>query len=136
MDDRFRLAESVRRYRAAFVDWLGNRNAFSSRRWFTDDPLEQQPMVPHPEALDAGRLAPDSQYMRERMEWARQQNALAADDPARRLDLTGMPEFSGTGRRDLSESLLSMTPGLTALLVVLVVAVTVTAYRFAGYDPT
>ncbi|MEW6749763.1 MAG: ABC transporter permease subunit [Candidatus Latescibacterota bacterium] len=135
LDDMFALATYGRRYRETFLSYLRDRDAFTSRRWFTDDPEDQEPLIPDPEAVTDDRLAPDAPYMKSRMAWAADQQQRAAQDPRRRLDLADLPRFGGPWRRSLSESLGLMLPGLLSLALVTALAVFVAVWRFQRYDP-
>lgn len=115
MADKFRLTELARQYRQTVLDYLQGRQAFSSWRWFTDDPRGQESMVPEPEALDAASRQTDSPYMASRRAWALQQQRLVAGDPGRRLDLSDLPKFAWRSERSLPESLSAMAPGLAAM---------------------
>ena len=46
LDDKFYLTKAGRRYRETYIQYLRGKNAFGSRRWFTDDPEDQEPMIP------------------------------------------------------------------------------------------
>jgi len=123
LDDSFYMARAGRQYRQTFLDFLRGRNAFGDRRWFTDDPPDQEPLLPDPEALAPAERAGGSPYMQRRLEWAAEQERLAASDPQRRLDLSDLPPFGGRWRRDLGASLVEMAPGLLVLVLVLAAAV-------------
>ena len=135
LSDRMRFGRLGREYRQTFIDYLRGKNAFRSRRWFSDDPPDQVPMIPDPEAVTEAMLAPDSPYMQARMAWTEEQERLAVDDDRRQLDLTDMPKFGGRWQRDLGESLDIMTPGLLVLLLTFGASVMVTHFRFLTYDP-
>ena len=135
LSDRMRFGRLGRDYRETYISYLRSKSAFSSRRWFSDDPPDQEPMVPHPETVTEDMLAPDSPYMQARMAWAEEQERLADKDDRRQLDLTDMPKFGGRWRRSLSESLDIMTPGLVVLVLTFGLSVMVTLFRFLTYDP-
>jgi hypothetical protein len=124
-----------RRYRETFLQYLRGRNAFGDRRWFTDDPPDQEPMLTDPAQVTEAQLAPDSPFMKERMAWVQQQQAAAARDANRRLDLSGMPRYAGSPRRGVGELLPALAPGLAVLVLTLGLSVLVTVRRFATYDP-
>ena len=133
--DKFRLLSAGHRYRETYIQYLRGKEAFASRRWFTDDPVDQEPMIPNPEEVTPEMLAPDSPFMKARMEWARQQEEEAATDANRRLDLTDLPRFGGDWQRSLAESLAVMMPGLVVLLLIFGGSLLVTMMRFLRYDP-
>jgi len=97
LKDRLELARAAREYRQTWLGWLRGRGAFASRRWFTDDPADQQPMLPDPTAVTPEMLSPDSPFLQARLAWAEEQEKAAASDPRRRLDLTDMPKFGARG---------------------------------------
>ena len=132
---KFRLREAAYRYRATFIDFLRGREAFSSRRWFTDDPPGQEPLLPDPEALTPEDLAADSPFMKERMAWVRQQEAIAARQ-GRGLDLSDLPAFDPGWREPLSATLRHMTPGLLVMVLTTAAAVMLAVFRFLRYDPS
>lgn len=135
IDDMLGLAEPGRRYRESYLAYLRDRGAFTSRRWFTDDPPDQEPLIPNPESLDAATLAPDSPFLKARMDWAAQQQQRAAHDARRRLDARDLPKFGGRWRRSLSQSLLPMVPGVLTLVLLTAGSVLLTVRRFQRYDP-
>ena len=132
---KFQLREAGYRYRTTFIDFLRGREAFSSRRWFTDDPPEQEPLLPDPEALTPEDLAADSPFMKERMAWVKQQEAIAARQ-GRRLDLSDLPAFDPGWREPISATLRHMTPGLLVMVLVTAAAVMLAVLRFLRYDPS
>jgi hypothetical protein len=133
--DKFRLLSAGHQYRETFIQYLRGKEAFASRRWFTDDPEHQELMIPHPEEVTPEMLAPVSPFMKERLAWAQQQEEKAATDASRRLDLSDLPRFSGDWQRSLSESLAVMMPGLAVLLLTFGASLLVTMVRFLRYDP-
>jgi len=136
MDDKFYLVKAGHRYRDTFIDYLRARRAFSSRRWFSDDPEDQDSMIPDPEAVTPQMLAPDSPFMKERLAWVQEQEKRAANDARRKLDLSALPKFGKAGSRTLAQSLGVMTPGLAVLLLSLGLSAVATINRFNHYDPT
>jgi len=135
LSDMMRFGRLGREHRQTYISWLRGRKAFSSRRWFSDDPPDQEPMIPNPEQITDEMLSPDSPYMQERMAWAEEQERLTRDDDRRQLDLRDMPKFGGRWKRTLSESLDIMTPGLLVMILTSGLSVMVTLFRFATYDP-
>ena len=135
LSDRMHFGRVGRDYRQTFISYLRGKNAFSSRRWFSDDPPDQELMIVDPEQVTEAMLAPDSPFMLARLAWAEEQERLAADDNGRRLDLTDMPKLGGQWKRSLSESFDIMVPGLVVLLLTFGVSVMVTLFRFYTYDP-
>lgn len=135
IDDMFVLARYGRRHRDAYISYLREKGAFSSRRWFTDDPVDREPLIPNPEEVTEEMLAPDSPLMVSRLAWADDQQKKALNDPARRLDLSDMPKFGGPWRRSLAESLAVMGPGLLLLALLTTGSVLITIRRLVRYDP-
>ena len=135
LDDRFYLGDAARHYRETFISFLRGKGAFASQRWFTDDPLDQEPMIPNPEDVTPEMMAADSPFMQDRLAWAREQEKRALTDDRRQLDLTDLPKFGGAWKRSLSESLEAMTPGLVVLVLTLGASVLATFVRFWRYDP-
>jgi len=134
--DKFVQFEACHRYRETFFQYLRGKNAFASRRWFTDDPEDQEPMIPHPETVSEEMLEPNSSFMQARMAWAEEQEKEAWADPGRRLNLSDLPPFGGAGYRSLGESLGAMAPGLAVMLLISGLSVLSTLVRFWHYDPS
>lgn len=124
---KFRLRQAGYDYRDTFVDYLRGRGAFASRRWFTDDPESQEPMLPDPEAVTAELQA--------RMAWVQDQEARAEGDSRRALDLSGLPRFGADWSEPFPETLRHMTPGLTVMALILGVSVLLAVLGFLRYDP-
>ena len=136
LSDLFHLSEAGRDYRQTLIDYLRGKRAFASRRWFTDDPEDQEPMFPEGMELPAGVAIQASPLWRERMQWVEEQDRMAADDPKRRLDLGDLPKFGGDWKRSISDSFELMTPGAAVLLLSMGASVMATIARFSKYDPT
>ena len=134
LDDMFFFASSVKDYRETLISYLRGKQAFSSRRWFSDDPEDQEPLIHEPEEATDAMLAADSKFMRARMAWAQEQEKLV-DGDQRRLDLTDMPKFGGQWKRSLAGTIEVMTQGLAALILSFGASVLVTFLRFLRYDP-
>jgi ABC-type transport system involved in multi-copper enzyme maturation permease subunit len=135
LDDLFHAGRFGRDYRATIIEYMRSKNAFASRRWFTDDPPDQEPMVPDPAAVTPEMLEPASPFMQERTAWAEDLMQRAADDDRRKLDLSDMPRYGGQWQRTLGASFAAMTPGLALLLLSLGAAILITVMRFLRYDP-
>ncbi len=135
LSDRLRFGRLGREYRQTFISYLRGKGAFSSRRWFSDDPDDQEPMIPNPDEVSDEMLAADSPFMQARMAWAEAQEKLAVNDDRRQLDLTDMPKFGGRWKRSLGESIDVRTPGLAVLILTFAASVMVTLMRFLTYDP-
>ena len=135
LDDFFYIGQVGRRYRETYIEYLRSKNAFASRRWFSDDPPDQEPMIVEPQTTTDEMLSPDSPFMQERMAWAEEQERRAADDDRRKLDLTDMPKFGSQWQQSLGASLAVMTPGLVVVLLSFAAAVLITIVRFLRYDP-
>ena len=134
LDDRFHLVEEGRDYRRTWIEYLRGKGAFASRRWFSDDPEGQEPMIADPASVTEAMLAADAPFMRQRMAWAeaREQGRSAA---AVGLDLTDMPRFGGPWQRSLAASFGVMMPGLAVLVLSFALGVLLTISRFQRYDP-
>ncbi|MBT7862269.1 MAG: ABC transporter permease subunit, partial [Gemmatimonadetes bacterium] len=118
-EDAFELAAATRDHRLTWIQYLRSRGAFTSRRWFTDDPIGQEPMIVDPNAVSVDMLDADSPFMRERTAWA-EELMKRVDAQNRSLDVVGMPQFHVSGaQRDMGESLTAMLPGLLVLLLTL-----------------
>ena len=135
LDDLLFMGRAGMRYRETIISYLRSKNAFASRRWFSDDPPGQEPMIAAPEEVTAEMLAADSPFMRERMAWAEEQEKKAAEDDSRKLGLTDVPKFGGDWNRSLAASLGVMMPGLVVLLLSFGGAVMIAVMRFLRYDP-
>jgi len=79
--------DEARQYHSTFISYMHDKRAFSSRRWFTDDPLDQRPAIPDPEHFDFSSVGPsfwsDIQLRGEEL----------GRDPRRKLDLSDLPSF-------------------------------------------
>lgn len=134
-EDAFGIAAATRDFRLTWLEYMRSRGAFTSRRWFTDDPLGQEPLIPDPASMTAEMLDADSHVMRTRNAWAEEQMQ-RIDVNNRGLDLTGMPSFDvKEAQRTLGESLNAMLPGLLVLVLSFGVAVLVTFSRFNRDEP-
>lgn len=136
-----RFLEACRIYRLAWLRDLEARGAFTSWRWFTDDSPER--LHPWPRFLG---LAPEQVPPGEvRQLFARFSDPAVADrvrreqaaferDPARRLNLAGMPRFAApdTG---LLDSLRRAAPEACGLLVLNLLAWVAVAARFRRWLP-
>lgn len=135
IDDKLYLGQASHRYREALIQYLRGTDAFG-RRWVTDDPPHQEPMIADPAAVTPQMLQPGSDFMRERLAWARAQSQRIEATGGRALDLVDMPRFDpGGGYRRLGASLLPMLPGLTVAVASLALAVLLTVVRFLRYEP-
>jgi len=136
LSDLFHLSQAGRDYRETLISYLRGKKAFASRRWFTDDPVDQEPMFAATRELPPGVALQETELWQERMAWVEEQDRRALDDARRRLDLSDLPEFGGHWQRSLAESLALMTPFLLVLVLSFGVSVTATVLRFLRYDPT
>ena len=135
LDDRMRMGRLGMRFRENLYRHMQEKNLYGSRRWFTDDPEDQEPMIPHPEEVAPEMLLPDSPFMKGRMAWAEEQWEKANQDPGRRLDLRALPQFEFNWKRTLPQSLAVMTPGLVVLVLTFGLSLLVAMLRFLRYDP-
>lgn len=134
LDDLFYVQDAGQRYRETYIQFLRGRGAFASRRWFTDDPVDSELLIPHPDRVSPEMLVPDAPFMQKRLAWARDRQAEAERDPGRRLDLSDMPVFREPWQRSLTESLILMTPGLAVLLLIFGATVLFTVVWFSRCD--
>lgn len=133
-EDGFQAAAHVRDYRRTWIEYMRSIGAFTDRRWFTDDPLGTEPLIPDPASVTEQMLDPDSPFMRTRHQWADEQ-LRSLDLTNRSLDLTNLPPFRVSDvQRDLGETLAAMLPGLIVLLLSLGLAVLATLNRFNRDD--
>ncbi len=135
LDDLFQIGRVGRDYRQTYIEYLRSKNAFASRRWFTDDPPDQQPMVADPDHMTAAALAQDSPFMLRRLAWAEEEQKKAVVDDRRSLDLSDLPKFGGRWQRPLGETFAAMIPGLVVLLLSLGASILAAVMRFQRYDP-
>lgn len=137
LDDLFFFSEFGFRYRLTYVDYLRTKmNSTSWRRWFTDDPHDQEPLVPHPDQMTADMVKDGSDFMRSRSTWLQAQQEKASDDAGRRLDVTDLPKYGDEWKRTLGQSLGQMAPGLVVLVLSFALCVVITVFRFVRYRIT
>ncbi|MBT4504113.1 MAG: ABC transporter permease [Gemmatimonadetes bacterium] len=136
IDDLFHLSKVGRDYRETLISYLRGKKAFASRRWFTDDPLDQEPLIPNSLALPEGVAIQETELWRERMAWVEEQDRRIAEGAGRHLDLSDLPRPGGEWQRSLGSSFELMTPGLVILLLGFGASVMATIARFLKYDPT
>lgn len=133
LDDRFLVARYGIQYRRTLMQWMRARlQATDWRRWYTDDPPDQESLV---DALGLqGRPEGENSAQAEQIRaWVVAQNERAQTDPRRHLDLTGMPMPGEGSRRSLSASLREMMPGLSVMLLSLALAMAIAVRRFSRY---
>lgn len=134
-EDAFETGAATRDYRLTWLEYLRSRGAFTSRRWFTDDPVDQESLIPDPANVTPEMLDADSPFMKGRMVWA-EERMKRVDVMSRTLDLSSMPPFNvAEAQRDLGETLAAMVPGLLVLVLSFGVAVLVTFSRFNRDEP-
>lgn len=117
-DDTEAFLAACRAYREELIDFLRRKGAFSSWRWFTDDPEETRPWPTfigfRPEEVDESNFRQlfnrflDPEVLRE------VQAGFEGIDPEGQLDLAGLPRFAYRGP-GLVES--GRRAGLEALLL-------------------
>lgn len=135
IDDKFYLAGQVQQYRRSYIQWLRGRDAFG-RRWFTDDPPGQQPMITDPASVTEDMLQPGAPYLQQRLAWARAESERINAAGSRTLDLTSLPPFDrSSGYRSLWQSVTLMLPGLASLIISLAIVIMATVVRFQTYEP-
>lgn len=133
--DQVRAGEAGRRYRAAIRRHLEQGGLLADRRWFTDDPPGQEPMIADPAAVTAPMLAADAPFMQERLRWIEGQEEAARGDGRRQLDLADFPRFGLDWQRSVGQSLALATPGAVVLVLTFGLSVLVTAARLRRMDP-
>jgi ABC-type transport system involved in multi-copper enzyme maturation permease subunit len=137
--DRFLAA--CRSYRLSLIRYFEARNAFSSWRWFTDDPPERLYPWPRLLGLTPEEVKPgDVRRLFQRIaepeveRRVRREQDLYERDPARRLAIEDMPRFTGAGSSVL-ECLRRGAPVALALLVLNGLALAVVGARFQRWSP-
>jgi len=139
IDDYDRFLAHCRTYRNQFITYLQSKNAFSSWRWFTDDPPDVKPWVNFfglkPEDVTDEHVI---QHVLARVDPAmmeRWQKIIAQDneDPTRILDLSDMPRFSYSSP-DIREIITRSAIDLGLMLVINVVLFTASFVLFVRYD--
>ena len=135
LDDKFVLLRAGHQYREAIIEFFNARRAFEDRRWFTDDPVAQEPLIPKPEEVTPEMLDPGSPFMKERLAWMEQQEIKNENNSSRELDMSGLPKFGSDWKRSLAESLATMTPNVIVLFLSSGVFVLICFVRFLRYDP-
>ncbi len=113
--------DAARNYRSDVVSYIEERNGFSSRRWFTDDPPDQEPLVLDPESFDRNNMD---------MERAWGMLAAAKEDKGRRLNLSDMPRFHHY-QADVSEA---AGRSLNSILMLLGVNVLLSGFYFWAFS--
>jgi ABC-type transport system involved in multi-copper enzyme maturation permease subunit len=116
--------EAAREYRGEIIAYLEDRNGFNSRRWFTDDPPDQEPLVLDPSTFD-----------RNKMDMTRAWSMLttAREDRSRVLNLSDMPRFHFYPAV-LSDSIKRSTPELFALIGLNIFLFGLYFWAFSRYD--
>ena len=132
--DRVAGGVAGRRFRADVVRWLEGRGAYGDRRWFTDDPEDQEPMISDPEAVTEEMLVADSPFMQDCMAWVERQEDRAAGDGRRHLDLSDFPRVRLEWQASIARSLSLATPGILVLLLTTGLSVLVAVNRFLRRD--
>ncbi|MFC1526071.1 ABC transporter permease [Candidatus Latescibacterota bacterium] len=136
LSDLFHISDRARLYRETLISYLEGKKAFSSWRWFTDDPPDQEPMFSAMPDLPEGVSLQESDWWRERMEWVEAQDQKAAATGGRNLDLSDLPAFGDQWQRSFPQSLQQMLPGVLVLVLAFGASVLATIARFLRYDPT
>ena len=116
--------ESAREYRGEIVSYIEGRQGFSTRRWFTDDPPDQEPLVTDPASFDRNNMD---------MERAWRMLDAAREDHSRALNLNDMPRFRHEPAR-LAESLARSSSEWIALVALNVVLFGLFLLAFSRYD--
>jgi hypothetical protein len=122
------------------IAWLEGRGALGSWRWFTDDPPERLHPWPRFLGLTTEEIDPadvhtlfnrlNAPEIRAQME---RHKATVAADPARRLDLSGLPRLSWRGP-GLAQCLRRSAVEGLALTLLLAVTAAAAWSRFARYE--
>jgi hypothetical protein len=125
----------ARRYREEVIEFIRSNSGYTSKRWFTND-VEDTPyrdLVRRAETMtqsEMGMAFQDPQLVPQFMRWVEE----AMTDPARRLDLSGMPRFR-MEQPSLAAALASASFDILLLVVFTAVCITLTYIRFFRYDP-
>ena len=142
VDDYNRYLEDCRQLRLSFVDYLTGRGAFSSWRWFTDDP--RQDLEPWPEFLGATTAITDetviAQLVQQFAEGAAERPLLLAKsahahDPNRRLVVNDLPVLQRT-KPGIWQASRRVTAEVLLILLMNAILACAVGWRFAGYSPT
>ncbi len=116
--------ESTRRYRGEIISYIRDRQGFSTRRWFTDDPPGQEPLVLDPETFDRNNMD---------MERAWSMLKAAREDRNRVLNLSDMPRYRQYNA-GLAESLSRSTTEWFTLIALNIVFFGLYILAFSRYD--
>ncbi len=116
--------EASREYRGEIVSYIDVREGFSSRRWFTDDPPGQEPLVLDPATFDRNSMD---------MERAWSLLTAAREDRSRILNLDDMPRFH-FARAGLRESLRRSVVDISSLVGLNVLLFGMFLWAFYRYD--
>ncbi|RMG54235.1 MAG: DUF3526 domain-containing protein [Acidobacteria bacterium] len=139
IDDYDRFLAHCRTYRNQFITYLQSKDAFSSWRWFTDDPPNARPWVSFfglkPEDVTSERVIQQVWARIDPAMMERWQKIIAQDneDPARILDLSDMPRFS-YGSPDVRDIITRSAIDLGLMLAMNVVLFAVSFVLFLRYD--
>jgi ABC-type transport system involved in multi-copper enzyme maturation permease subunit len=115
---------AAREYRGAMISYIDEREGFSSRRWFTDDPPGQEPLVLDPSTFDRNNMD---------MERAWSMLTAAREDRSRTLNLDDMPRFRFY-RASLRDSLRRSLMDITSLVGLNVLLFGLFLWAFSRYD--
>lgn len=118
------FVSQAREYRAQLISYIDSKDGFHSRRWFTDDSPDQEPLVLDPENFD-----------RSNMDMERGWRLLneAENDESRVLELDDMPRFRYI-HRTFSETIGSVMLDLSLLIGMNIILFTVYSAMFMRYD--
>ncbi len=116
--------ESTRRYRGEIISYIRDREGFSTRRWFTDDPPDQEPLVLDPETFDRNKMD---------MERAWSMLKTAREDRSRVLNLSDMPRYRQYSP-SLAESLDRSSTEWITLIALNIVLMSLYLLAFSRYD--
>lgn len=133
--DRVLAGEAGRRYHHSIRHYFQERNAFADRRWFTDDPPDQEPMIVDPESVTPDMLGAQAPFMQKRLAWVEKQEEAAEQDPQRKLNLIDFPRFGLSWQQSIGESLAMATPGVLVLVLTFGLSALVSAARLQRLDP-
>jgi len=116
--------EAARNYRGELVNYINDHDGFRSRRWFTDDPPDQEPLVLDPSTFNRNDMD---------MERAWRMLDAAEKDGSRALDLSDMPRFRFLPA-GLQESIRRSETDIFTLMGLSIVLFGLFSLAFSRYD--
>ena len=124
LGDHEDFMEAAREYRGEIISYLADRRAFSTRRWFTDDPPDQEPLVLDPSTFDRNKMDMDRAW---------RMLSAARKDRSRILNLNDMPRFQFY-QAGLADSIKRSSTDLVTLACLNVFLFGLYFWAFSRYD--